>query len=58
MAPIWNAFQKFFQGYVDFFYKNNEDVNADKVFEEFWDVVEWRGKGCNSRYGLPLTRTE
>ena len=57
--PIWNAFKKFFQGYVDFFYKTNEDVSADKVLEEFWDVVEWRGKyGCKSRYGLPELNKE
>ena len=52
--PVWNAFLKFFESYVDFFYPDENKVTEDVELGAFWKNVELRGEfGALKPYGLP-----
>jgi hypothetical protein len=52
--PVWDAFLKFFESYVDFFYPDENKVTTDVELRRFWLNVDLRGEfnACKP-YGLP-----
>jgi len=55
----WRAYHSFFSSYVNFFYKDHEDILVDGELGDFWECVDLRGNmGSSSRYGLPQLSRE
>lgn len=52
--PVWDAFLKFFQSYVDFFYPDEDKVTTDIELRRFWLNVDLKGEfDARKPYGLP-----
>ena len=52
--PLWDAYLKFFENYVDFFYKEENSIDEDVQLQDFWTNVNLRGEfGSKKPYGLP-----
>ena len=52
--PVWDAFFKFFKGYIDHFYPDENSVTIDVELRRFWTNVDLRGEfGAKKPYGLP-----
>ena len=52
--PVWTAFLKFFESYVDFFYPDENKVTTDVELRRFWLNVDLRGEfNARKPYGLP-----
>ena len=51
---VWNAFKKFFESYVEFYYPDENKVKIDVELGQFWLNVDKRGEfGADVPYGLP-----
>jgi len=52
--PVWNAFLKFFESYVDFFYPEESNITTDVDLRRFWLNVDLKGEfDARKPYGLP-----
>ena len=52
--PIWDAFTKYFENYVDLFYPDENKLIMDVELRQFWLNVDTRGGfGARKPYGLP-----
>jgi len=52
--PVWNAFLKFFESYVDFFYPDESNITTDVDLRRFWLNVDLKGEfNARKPYGLP-----
>ena len=52
--PLWDAYLKFFENYVNFFYKEENSIDEDVQLQDFWTNVNLRGEfGSKKPYGLP-----
>ena len=43
--PLWDAYLKFFENYVDFFYVDENSIDKDVQLRDFWNNVDLRGDG-------------
>lgn len=51
---VWDAYHKFFDGYVRLYYADDKAVTDDKELNAYWACIENRcGLGSPYKYGLP-----
>ena len=52
--PVWEAFLKFFESYVGFFYPDESSITTDVDLRRFWLNVDLKGEfNARQTYGLP-----
>ena len=52
--PVWDAFLKFFESYVGFFYPDESNITTDVELRRFWLNVDLKGEfNARQPYGLP-----
>jgi len=52
--PVWDAFLKFFESYVGFFYPDESNITTDVDLRRFWLNVDLKGEfNARQPYGLP-----